>query len=134
MTVSQLRIHTDESSLHRVRAVGSDGPTCFRDRGTTRRAHFSGTHWIFDPANCRPTTSTAAHVNRIAAYTLNPLDPRMIFPGLADELLFGQGLLDSDLDLDLDLESARRRFRVDLRIKKNLEREDLSDWIRHFEE
>lgn len=54
----------------------------------------------------------------------------MIFPGLADELLFGQGLLDSDLDL----ESARRRFRVDLRIKKNLEREDLSDWIRHFEE
>ena len=130
MTVSQLRIHTDESSLHRVRAVGSDGPTCFRDRGTTRRAHFSGTHWIFDPANCRPTTSTAAHVNRIAAHTLNPLDPRMLFPGLSDKLLFDLGLLDSDLDL----ESARRRFRVDQRIKENSEREDLSNWIRRFEE
>ena len=77
--------------------------------------------------NC--TNNIGAHVNRIAAHTLNPLDLRMLFPGLADELLFDQGLLDSDLDL----EAARRRFRVDLRIKKNLEREDLSDWIRRFQ-
>jgi len=78
--------------------------------------------------NC--TNNIGAHVNRIAAHTLNPLDPRMLFPGLADKLLFDQGLLDSDLDL----ESARRRFRVDQRIKENSEREDLSDWIRRFQE
>jgi hypothetical protein len=78
--------------------------------------------------NC--TNNIGAHVNRIAAHTLNPLDPRMLFPGLADTLLFGQGLLDSDLDL----KSARRRFRVDQRIKENFEREDLSDWIRRFQE
>jgi hypothetical protein len=54
----------------------------------------------------------------------------MLFPGLTDKLLFDKGLLDSDLDL----ESARRRFRVDQRIKANSEREDLSDWIRRFEE
>ena len=78
--------------------------------------------------NC--TNNIGAHVNRIAAHTLNPLDPRMVFPGLADRLLFDLGLLDSDLDL----ESARRRFRVDQRIKENSEREDLSDWIRRFEE
>ena len=78
--------------------------------------------------NC--TNNIGAHVNRIAAHTLNPLDPRMVFPGLADKLLFDQGLLDSDLDL----ESARRRFRGDQRIKENSEREDLSDWIRRFQE
>ena len=60
---------------------------------------------------------------------MNPLDLRMIFPGLADKLLFDQGLLDSDLDL----ESARHHFRVDQKIKENHEREDLSDWIRCFE-
>ena len=74
--------------------------------------------------NC--TNNIGSHVNRIAPHTLNPLDPRMVFPGLADKLLFDQGLLDSDLDL----ESARRRFRVDQRIKENPQRADISDWIR----
>ena len=50
----------------------------------------------------------------------------MVFPGLADQLLFDLGLLDSNLDL----ESARRYFRVDQRIKDNQQSVDLSDWIR----
>ena len=74
--------------------------------------------------NC--TSNIGAHVNRIAPRTVNPLDPRMVFPGLADRLLFDQGLLDSDLDL----EAARRRFRVDKRIKQDPRRADISDWIR----
>jgi len=78
--------------------------------------------------NC--TNNIAAHVNRIAPRTVNPLDPRMVFPGLADRLLFDLGLLDTDLDL----ESARRRFRVDQQIKENPDRADLSNWIRQFRE
>ncbi len=78
--------------------------------------------------NC--TNNIAAHVNRIAPRTVNPLDPRMVFPGLADRLLFDLGLLDTDLDL----ESARHHFRVDQQIKENPDRADLSDWIRQLRE
>ena len=72
----------------------------------------------------------AAHVNQIAPRTVNPLDPRMVLPGLADRMLFDLGLLDTDLDL----ESARHHFRVDQQIKENPDRADLSDWIRQFRE
>ena len=69
-------------------------------------------------------------MNQIAPRTVNPLDPRMVFPGLADRMLFDLGLIDSDLDL----ESARRHFRVDRRIKENRDRADLSKWIRQFQD
>jgi len=78
--------------------------------------------------NC--TNNIATHVNQIAPRTVNPLDPRMVFPGLADRMLFDLGLIDSDLDL----ESARRHFRVDRRIKENRDRADLSEWIRQFQD
>ena len=78
--------------------------------------------------NC--TSNIAAHVNRLAPRTVNPLDPRMVFPGLADRLLFDLGLLDTDLDL----ESARRHFRVDQRIKASPDRADISNWIRQSQE
>ena len=74
--------------------------------------------------NC--TNNIAAHVNRIAPRTVRTMDLRMVFPGLADQLLFDLGLLDSNLDL----ESARRHFRVDQRIKDNQQRVGLSVWIR----
>ncbi len=78
--------------------------------------------------NC--TSNIAAHVNRLAPRTVNPLDPRMVFPGLADRLLFDLGLLDTDLDL----ESARRHFRVDQQIKASPDRADISNWIRQSQE
>jgi len=76
--------------------------------------------------NC--TSKLRDHVNAIAPGRVPP-SWRLVFPGYADELIRGLGLMDSDLALD----EARERFWVNDRARRYEESADFSFKIRDWE-
>jgi hypothetical protein len=73
--------------------------------------------------NC--TTAILDHVNGIGD-THIPYSWRVLLPGYSDELALELGLLDTDLTLD----AARERFRINDRVRDDIQGDDFSTRIR----
>lgn len=74
--------------------------------------------------NC--TTSLLLHFNRIAKRPISAVDPRVVLPGLSDQLLYELGLIDTNLSF----EETKRRANVSPLARLHGDNPDYSQAIR----
>ncbi|RIK79968.1 MAG: hypothetical protein DCC68_12020 [Planctomycetota bacterium] len=74
--------------------------------------------------NC--TTSLLLHFNRIAKRPISAADPRVILPGLSDQLLYELGLIDTNVSF----EETKRRANVSPLARQHRDNPDYSQAIR----
>lgn len=74
--------------------------------------------------NC--TTALLTHFNRIAKRPISPADPRVVLPGLSDQLVYELGLIDTDVSF----EETKRRANVSPLARQQRDNPDYSQAIR----